>query len=59
MGVRTPLSRNPAMVLGGLKEGVTPLEMAYAYSTLANDGERVWGSLGSSKRSPVAIEKVN
>jgi len=58
MGIRTPLSRNPAMVLGGLQEGVTPLEMAYAYSTLANDGVRVWGSLGPTSRSPVAIEKV-
>jgi penicillin-binding protein 1A len=58
MGVRTALSRNLAMTLGGLKEGVTPLEMAYAYSTLANDGERVWGTLGPSSRSPVAIEKV-
>jgi penicillin-binding protein 1A len=58
MGVRTPLSRNLAMVLGGLKEGVTPLEMAYAYSTLANNGERVWGTMGPSSRSPVAIDKV-
>jgi penicillin-binding protein 1A len=58
MGVRTELSRNPAMVLGGLKEGVTPLEMAYAYSTLANDGQRVWGSLSPSPMSPVAIERV-
>src|SRR3954468_11514274 len=58
MGVRTPLSRNYAMILGGLKEGVTPLEMAYAYSTLANDGERIWGSMAPSSRSPVAIEKV-
>jgi penicillin-binding protein 1A len=58
MGVRTPLSRNPAMTLGGLKEGVTPLEMAYAYSTLANDGERVYGSLSPSALSPVAIERV-
>src|SRR4051812_1689618 len=58
MGVRTPLSRNYAMILGGLKEGVTPLEMAYAYSTLANDGERIWGTLSPSSRSPVAIEKV-
>ena len=41
MGVRTPLSTNPAMVLGGLKVGVTPLEMAKAYETLAHDGERV------------------
>src|SRR5204863_8283281 len=49
---------NLAMVLGGLKEGVTPPEMAYAYSTLANNGERVWGTMGPSSRSPVAIEKV-
>ena len=42
MGIRTKLSTNPAMTLGGLKEGVTPLEMAYAYSTIANHGERAW-----------------
>src|SRR5204862_3848076 len=41
MGIRTPISTNPAMTLGGLKEGVTPLEMAYAYSTIANKGVRV------------------
>jgi penicillin-binding protein 1A len=60
MGVKTALSRNPAMTLGGLKEGVTPLEMAYAYSTLANNGERVYGTMSpnGSTRSPVAIEKV-
>jgi penicillin-binding protein 1A len=60
MGIKTALSRNLAMTLGGLKEGVTPLEMAYAYSTLANDGKRVYGSMspGGSTRSPVAIEKV-
>ncbi len=40
MGVRTPVSRNPAMVLGGLKQGVTPLEMAKAYETLAAGGQR-------------------
>jgi len=60
MGVKTALSRNLAMTLGGLKEGVTPLEMAYAYSTLANNGERVYGTMSpnDSTRSPVAIEKV-
>ena len=47
MGVRTKLSTNPAMMLGGLKQGVTPLEMAYAYSTIANKGVRVSGSLAS------------
>ena len=37
---RTEISTNPAMTLGGLEEGVTPLEMAYAYSTIANKGVR-------------------
>jgi penicillin-binding protein 1A len=58
LGIRTDLSTNPAMVLGGLKEGVTPLEMAYAYSTIANHGKRVYGSFSSTKKSPVAITKV-
>jgi penicillin-binding protein 1A len=58
MGVRTPLSTNPAMVLGGLKVGVTPLEMAKAYETLAHDGERVTGSLAAYDDGPVAFTKV-
>jgi penicillin-binding protein 1A len=57
MGIRTKLSTNPAMTLGGLEEGVTPLEMAYAYSTIANNGRRISGSLGSAG-GPVGIEKV-
>ena len=59
MGIRTKLSTNPAMLLGGLTEGVTPLEMAYAYSTLANDGVRVSGSLAPHKTGPVAIQSVD
>ena len=58
MGIRTPVSTNPAMTLGGLEEGVTPLEMAYAYSTIANKGRRVSGSLAPNLRSPVAIKSV-
>jgi penicillin-binding protein 1A len=58
MGIRTKLSTNPAMLLGGLKEGVTPVEMAFAYSTIANRGRRVSGSLASYKGGPVAIDKV-
>ena len=49
MGIRTELSTNPAMLLGGLEQGVTPLEMAYAYSTIANDGVRVSGSLAPER----------
>ena len=59
MGVRTKLSTNPAMTLGGLQEGVTPLEMAFAYSTIANKGLRVSGSLASYPGGPVAIQKVD
>jgi penicillin-binding protein 1A len=57
MGIQTKLSTNPAMTLGGLEEGVTPLEMAYAYSTIANEGRRVSGTLASAG-GPVGIEKV-
>ena len=58
MGIRTELSTNPAMTLGGLEEGVTPLEMAYAYSTLANEGIRVSGTLAPNQTGPVAFEEV-
>jgi penicillin-binding protein 1A len=59
MGVKTPISTNPAMTLGGLSEGLTPLELAYAYSTIANKGMRISGSLASSENGPVAIESVD
>jgi penicillin-binding protein 1A len=59
MGIRTELSTNPAMLLGGLEEGVTPLEMAYAYSTIANEGERVSGTLAPNSTGPVAFEEVD
>jgi penicillin-binding protein 1A len=44
-GYHDPISTNPAMVLGGLKEGVSPLGWAYAYSTIGNNGDRVSGTL--------------
>jgi penicillin-binding protein 1A len=58
MGIRTPLSTNAAMLLGGLREGVTPLEMAYAYSTIANHGMRVSGTFAPEPMGPVAISRV-
>jgi penicillin-binding protein 1A len=58
MGLKTPVSTNPAMTLGGLTEGLTPLELAFAYSTIANKGRRVSGSLASSENGPVAIRSV-
>ncbi len=59
MGYADPISTNPAMVLGGLELGVTPLGWTYAYSTIANDGDRVSGTLAARPGdSPVAYTEV-
>ncbi|HEX4482914.1 MAG TPA: transglycosylase domain-containing protein [Solirubrobacteraceae bacterium] len=58
MGITTPLSTNPAMTIGGLTVGVTPLDMAHAYETIAHGGRRVSGTLAQSGE-PVAIQEVN
>jgi penicillin-binding protein 1A len=58
-GYADPISTNPSMVLGGLEVGVTPLGWTYAYSTIANDGDRVSGSLAARPGdSPVAYTQV-
>jgi len=49
LGITTKLDCYPAEGLGGLRLGVTPLEMASAYATLASGGVR---------REPTAIKKV-
>lgn len=38
MGIKSPVDALPAIALGGLSKGVSPLDMASAYSTLANKG---------------------
>jgi penicillin-binding protein 1A len=66
MGIGTKFSTNPSMVLGAIDPGVTPLEMAYAYTTISHGGERVGGNLDSTAGpndnlfdlAPVAIDKV-
>jgi penicillin-binding protein 1A len=59
MGYSDPISTNPAMVLGGLEIGVTPLGWTYAYTTLANNGDRVSGTLAPRPgNSPVAYTQV-
>jgi penicillin-binding protein 1A len=66
MGIGTKFSTNPSMVLGAIDPGVTPLEMAYAYTTISHNGERVGGNLDSTAGpnntpydlAPVAIDKV-
>ncbi len=49
MGIETELESVPAEGIGGLKYGVTPLEMADAYATLAN---------GGIHHDPTAVSKV-
>ncbi|MGD9735658.1 MAG: transglycosylase domain-containing protein [Solirubrobacterales bacterium] len=49
MGIESELQSVPAEGIGGLAEGVTPLEMASAYATLANGGVH---------HEPTAISKV-
>jgi penicillin-binding protein 1A len=58
MGIRTPVSSNLAMTLGGLREGVTPLDMAHAYETFAAGGKRVTGTLGTAQDGPVGIARI-
>jgi penicillin-binding protein 1A len=49
MGITSPLDGIPAEGIGGLRVGVSPLEMADAYATLAN---------GGIHHDPVAIKRV-
>ena len=49
MGIKTKLDGYPAEGLGGLTIGVSPLEMANAYGTIADGGYR---------NTPVAIKRV-
>ncbi|MHB1859280.1 MAG: transglycosylase domain-containing protein [Solirubrobacteraceae bacterium] len=58
MGITTPLSTNYAMTIGGLRIGVSPLEMAHAYETIAHGGQRVSGTLAAGAGEPVGIQEV-
>ena len=49
MGITSTLKGYPAETLGGLENGVSPLEMATAYSSITNGGYRV---------RPTAIKKI-
>jgi penicillin-binding protein 1A len=59
MGIRSPVSHNYAMILGGLKEGVTPLDMAHAYETFAEGGRRVFNrTLGAPQEGPIGLAQI-
>lgn len=58
MGIRTPVSSNMAMTLGGLKTGVSPLDLAHAYETFAQNGKLTYGTLGAPNRGPVGIKSI-
>jgi penicillin-binding protein 1A len=49
MGITSPLDGIPAEGIGGLRIGVSPLEMADAYATLADGGVR---------HDPIAIRRI-
>jgi len=58
-GIRTSVSTNYAMILGGLKIGVSPLDMAHAYETFATAGRRVYDPvLGSADNGPIGIAAI-
>ncbi len=52
MGITSPLDALPSIGLGALRLGVSPLEMAHAYATLANGGARVGGSVAFRQPDP-------
>ena len=68
LGILSPIdSGQPAIGLGGLFVGVTPLEMAHAYATIANGGERVGGSIlfhtpdsgiTDASMEPISIKRI-
>jgi penicillin-binding protein 1A len=68
MGIARAVGADPAIALGGLRHCCTPIEMALAYSTLANEGMRVTGSLAVRRPgagevpdptlTPIAIRRV-
>ncbi|HLI60990.1 MAG TPA: transglycosylase domain-containing protein [Solirubrobacteraceae bacterium] len=58
-GIQTPVSTNCSMIIGGLKVGVSPLEMAHAYETFAEGGRRVYDPvLGSPGEGPIGIGEI-
>ncbi len=49
LGIKSPMATNPSIALGGLGQGVSPLEMSSAYATLSANGMYA---------EPIAVTKV-
>jgi penicillin-binding protein 1A len=59
LGIRSPISTNPAMIIGGLKQGVSVLDMTHAYETLATGGAKVSDPvLGDVDQGAVGIHSI-
>jgi penicillin-binding protein 1A len=59
MGIRSPISTNPSMILGGLNYGVSALDMAHAYSTVANGGVKIYNPYLGDGTGPVGIASIS
>ncbi len=60
MGIRSPISTTPAMILGGLSTGVSALDLAHAYQTEANGGVKLYNTvLGDYDQGPVGISSIS
>jgi penicillin-binding protein 1A len=60
MGIRSPISRTPAMILGGLSTGVSALDMAHAYETAATGGLKVYNpTLGDYDQGAIGISSIS
>jgi penicillin-binding protein 1A len=58
MGITSPLDSNPSEAIGGLRVGVSPLQMADAYATMANGGDHVAPTIISRVVVPLANGKT-
>ena len=59
-GISSPISNNCSIIIGGLRIGVSPLEMAHAYETFATGGKRVYDPvLGAPDKGPVGISAID
>ncbi|HET9094676.1 MAG TPA: transglycosylase domain-containing protein [Solirubrobacteraceae bacterium] len=59
MGIRSPISTSPAMILGGLHYGVSALDMAHAYATAANGGVKLFNPTLGDGDGPIGIASIS